>query len=168
VSLDVIGPKPIERRIEATAEERAALARRFDLLALDRLEAVATLRRIAGRDAIRVELRLVADVVQRCVVTLGEVPSRIEDAGVVVLAPESAPTREVVLDAALDAEAEEEVEPLTGNEIDLGEMAAQNLAVALDPWPRVPGATLGDVWTAGPEEDRHPLAALAAVRKKRS
>ena len=42
-------------------------------------------------------------------------------------------------DADLDSE------PLTGGIVDLGEIAAQSMAVGLDPYPRAPGATAVDV-----------------------
>nr|MBA3897273.1 DUF177 domain-containing protein [Sphingomonadaceae bacterium] len=52
VALDTIGDAPHEMAIEADAGERAALARRFGWLALDRLAARVTLiARAAGVDA---------------------------------------------------------------------------------------------------------------------
>ena len=48
------------REITATAEERAALARRFELLALDRLEANLRIERLPGKNLIRLSGRFSA------------------------------------------------------------------------------------------------------------
>src|SRR5258708_28027390 len=64
--------------LAATPAERAALARRFDLLALARLEAQVRLTRLAG-GLLRLSAALSADLVQACVVTLEPVPGRIDD-----------------------------------------------------------------------------------------
>jgi uncharacterized metal-binding protein YceD (DUF177 family) len=124
-----------ERVIEIAADagERAALARRFDLLALDRFEAKVRLHRL-GSGLIRLSAEISAEVVQACVVTLEPVASRVDEEfsllyGVVE------ETRVV----ALDAEAED-VEPLVAGVIDIGEAAAQQLSLSLNPFPRAPEA----------------------------
>jgi len=61
--------RPATHRIAATAEERAALARRFALLSLDRLEAEVRLERLAG-GLVRLTASLVVEAVQECVATL--------------------------------------------------------------------------------------------------
>src|SRR4051794_35680162 len=78
IEADSVGAKPIERQISANGEERAALARRFELLAIDRLEADFTLRR-AGSGVVHVKGTVRGEVVQACVVTLEPVPARIEE-----------------------------------------------------------------------------------------
>jgi uncharacterized metal-binding protein YceD (DUF177 family) len=68
---------------------------------------------------------------------------------------------EIVLDG--DAEP---VEPLDDGMIDIGEAVAQQLSLALDPFPRAPGATLeqeADLSDHSPRES--PFAALAKLRK---
>ena len=67
VRVDTLGSTPREMEIEASADERAALARRFGLVAIDRLEAsLALVRR--GEE---VEARGMIDsaVTQSCVAT---------------------------------------------------------------------------------------------------
>jgi hypothetical protein len=55
-----------------------------------------------------------------------------------------------------------------GETLDLGEALAEQLALALDPYPRAPGASLA---AAEDEEDespaRGPFAGLAPLRKRR-
>jgi len=164
---DSVGPQPLLRRIEAGPAECEGLAKRFDLLALDRLEASLELSRVKG-EVIRLQGRLIADVVQSCVVTLGPVPAHIE-ADFETSYSASAVEPAV---ADLDPLAEESPEPIPDGLIDLGEAVAQQLAIALDPYPRAPGASLEALEAArlagegAGEGARHPFAALASLKKK--
>jgi uncharacterized metal-binding protein YceD (DUF177 family) len=137
-------------RIEATPAERAAIARRFGLRALDRLDAEVRLAPL-GR-GIRLEAALDADVVQDCVVSLEPVPSRVTDRFTLVYGEAPAGDEESV------------VEPLEGDTIDIGEAVAQQLSLALDPYPRAPGAAVEPRWTGEGAADG-PFAALAKLKK---
>ena len=138
IEADSVGAKPVERQISANAEERAALARRFELQAINRLEAEFNLRR-AGHGVIHVKGTVQADVIQSCVVTLEPVPARIEEEFAADFAAESdRPTA----DEEIDFEAADPPEPIRNGHIDLGELAAEHLSLALDPYPRAPGAQL--------------------------
>jgi len=121
--------------LAATPAERAALARRFDLLALDRLEAQVRLTPLPG-GLLRLSAALSADLAQACVVTLEPVPGRIEDEFTLLYRPgvEDA-DKAVVLSGAAEL-----VEPLPGGVLDIGEAVAQQLSLVLDPFPRAPGA----------------------------
>jgi uncharacterized metal-binding protein YceD (DUF177 family) len=161
---DSVGPQPLLRRIEAGPAERAALAKRFELLALDRLEASLELSREKG-EVIRLQGHFIADVVQSCVVTLGPVPAHL-DAGFEMNFSASAVEPAV---ADLDPLAEEEPEPIPAGVIDLGEAVAQQLAIALDPYPRAPGASLETLEEARQHLEqgtRNPFAGLASLGKK--
>jgi uncharacterized metal-binding protein YceD (DUF177 family) len=147
-------------RVAAEPREREALARRFALVAIDRLEAEIRLTRLANA-ALRLDGRLDADVVQSCVVTLDPVPAHVADEFTIVFTPEIAAAREVELTGE-----EEAVEFLEGDTIDLGEAAAQQLSLALDPYPHAADATLpAEASTALLAED-HPFAALARLRRQ--
>jgi hypothetical protein len=136
ISADQIGPQEIEREIVANEAERAGLSRRFGLLALDRLSATLLLKRERS-GLIRLRGRFEADVVQACVVTLEPVASRLSESFTVAFsAVPAARQGEVVI----GLEEEDPAEELSDGRIDLGEVVAQQLAVALDPYPRAPGA----------------------------
>lgn len=168
-------PVPIERleraevteEISAAPEERAALARRFGLLSLDRLSATLRLECVEGEGLARVTGRFVAEVTQACVVTLEPVASRIE-ADMTLLfnletAPAAAPGGEVVV----EPEAEEPPEPASSGGIDLGEAVAQQLALALDPYPRALGAVLpeaAEAGTPGETAAETPFAVLKSLK----
>ncbi|SMF64538.1 YceD family protein [Allosphingosinicella indica] len=166
VRLDAIGTTPRRETLTADEGERAALARRFALLALGRLEAEATVAR--DGDAISVTGRLRAAVEQSCVATGVPVPAVIDEPFALLYRPEPAAgdDEEIELD-----ERELDVVFHDGQAIDLGEAAAETLALALDPWPRAPGAeaALREAGVKG-EEDREseagPFGALAALKDK--
>lgn len=128
-----------ERQIEATPAERAALAELLDLLALDRLVATLSLRRLSS-GIIEVKGRLEADAVQQCVVSLEPVPAAVTDSfkvsyGEVDLGPDA-------VDLEIDYEEADPPEPIVGGAIDLGAIVAEHLSLALDPYPRKPDASL--------------------------
>jgi uncharacterized metal-binding protein YceD (DUF177 family) len=154
LGLDDIGDDGVTLEFEATGEERAALARRFDLVAIERLTVRATACHAPARDglaaAIRVAFDFVAEVVQRCVVSLEPVAVRIAEHGVEVEFARGAalPPAAAQLSFALDDV--DPPEPLPGECIDLGELVAEHLALALDPYPRKKGAVLA--WPAGESE----------------
>jgi uncharacterized metal-binding protein YceD (DUF177 family) len=152
--------KPTELRIRAEPAERAALARRFGLLAIDRLEAAVRLAPVAA--GIRLEASLSAAVVQECVVTLESVPAELDEDFAIVYGEAAA--EDALLECGLGED--DDFEPLAGGEIDVGEAVAQQLSLALDPYPRAAGAALPGTGDA-PAEVEHPFAALAKLKNIR-
>ncbi|WP_458096643.1 YceD family protein [Roseomonas sp. WA12] len=149
----IVGPEGRQERLEATAEERAALAERLGLLGLDALTADLTIQPAPGGLRARGTLR--AKVVQACVVTLDPVPQAVEeplDWRILPLGEE--PSDE------LD-EGPDEIESEPDGTVDLGEAAAQSLALALDPYPRAPGAELPD---SARDAASSPFAALRGLK----
>jgi uncharacterized metal-binding protein YceD (DUF177 family) len=145
--------------IAASAEERAALARRFDLLTLDRLEAQVQLTPVAA-GFYRLSATLKAELTQACVVTLEPVASRIEEAFSLLYGPVDE-QRDILLDS--DSET---VEAIEGGMVDIGEAAAQQLSLALDSFPRAPGAAAqSSAVAAGEKRLDSPFAVLAKLRK---
>jgi hypothetical protein len=67
---------------------------------------------------------------------------------------------------------EDPAEELTDGRIDLGEVVAQQLAVALDPYPRAPGAdgrfAQSDQEGAAAKGGNTPFAALERLRPRRN
>jgi uncharacterized metal-binding protein YceD (DUF177 family) len=149
IEADSVGTRPIERQISANGEERAALAERFSLPSIDRLDASFTLNR-AGNGVIHVRGAVEAEVVQSCVVTLVPVPARIRETFAVDFSDRDPGPG---LEADFDLEAEDPPEPIRNGHIDLGELAAQQLSLALDPYPRAPGAELPPEFSAGADND---------------
>ena len=154
VNLARLPPEGREERLAATPAECAALARRFAIPAVNRLEAVLLLRPEPGGIA-TVAGRLAAEVVQDCVVSLEPVTQAVEEVVVLRIVPAGHEPSD-------DPDGPDEIEVL-GDSVDLGEALAEQLSLALDPYPRAPGA-------ATPGEDAGdapagPFAALAALRR---
>lgn len=135
--------------IVAETAEREALAHRFDLLVLDRLEAEVRLHRLSG-EIVQVQGELAADVVQACVVSLEPVHGSIQEKFTLLYGP-SEPDDGVLIDLETEI-----VEPFDGTAIDIGEAVAQQLALALDPYPRAPGASLAGSGDAAPPAGEEP------------
>jgi len=153
VRVDRIGADGLTQRIEATEAECAALAVRLDVPAVRRLAATFTLRRgESGR--IAAEGRLAARLVRVCVVSLDEFETDMDETFSVLFVPEGA------LGEALDLEGDDEI-PYAGGAIDLGDAAAEQVALTLDPYPRRPGAELPA--EAG-EAAESPFAVLRQVK----
>ena len=64
-------------------------------------------------------------------------------------------------DPELDPDSDDEI-PYSGVAIDLGEAAAEQLALMLDPYPRKPGA---DLPAAADDSQTSPFAALARLKR---
>lgn len=158
--LDAIGAGERDVRVEADAAERAALARRFGLIAIDALAADFAIR----RDATGIVARgtLAGAVTQACGVTGEPVPARIDEAFDIRFLPEPEAAADEVELSADDCD----TVFYTGGAIDLGEAAAETLALALDPFPRSPNAAAA-LREAGvlSEEQAGPFAALAKLKK---
>ncbi|MBM3620108.1 MAG: DUF177 domain-containing protein [Alphaproteobacteria bacterium] len=152
VRLDRVPARGVTIDVTATEAERAALARRFELLELPALKAEVMVRPGLG-GVWSVTGRLSADVVQACVVTLDPVAQSIDEAIDLRFAA----------DAKATADDPEAPEPLEGDTIDVGAIVADHLSLALDPFPRAPGAT----YEPAPEPadtKPNPFAALEGLK----
>jgi uncharacterized metal-binding protein YceD (DUF177 family) len=166
LQVDKISAGGMEERIVARPSERAALAARFGLLDLPMLEAYLNVDHAEGR-MIAVTGRLSADVVQQCVVTLEPIASHIDDTINILYA--SAQLLDVGANPPhVDELDEDPPEPIVNGVIDLGELVAQHLAVALDPYPRKEGALLVNKTTEEPARGAvvTPFAMLNELAKK--
>lgn len=163
IDAETVSDAPRLVEIGADEAERRRLAGRFALKAIEQLSARIRLSRRAG--IIHADGHVEAKVVQACVVTGDSLPAHVDAPFSVRYVPD-----------ALAPSGEEEVEltaedcdtlPLEGSRIDLGELAAETLALALDPFPRSEGAdaALKDVGLADPAETG-PFAALKQLKER--
>ena len=128
-------------KFDATPEERAALSERFGILAIDAFLAECFLKPVRGQKGVRYQLdaSIKAEIVQACSITLEPVPETVEDSFTVLFVDKD--FDELVERQEIEfAYDEEDIEPLTGNEVDLGEQLAQHLSLAMNPYPRKQGA----------------------------
>jgi uncharacterized metal-binding protein YceD (DUF177 family) len=147
----------LTERLEASERERAALARRFGILGIEGFTAEVELRPEPG-GTVRATGRLAADVTQSCVVTREPVAQRVEEAVELRFLPDGDEPGD-------DPEGPDEL-PMSGGVLDLGEALAEQLALALDPYPRALRAELpAEVQAPDGESAPHPFAALGALRR---
>ena len=168
IALSALPAEGIVREISAEPEERAALARRFRIVGIESFGARlrVTPLRVDGAAGVRVMGRLNARVTQTCVVSLEDFDIEVAEDLRLDLVP-FAPDEEGG-EAVFDPE--QDVEPLEGDVLDLGELIAQYLSLALDPHPRRPGVNYGADAASSAKSDESgeagPFAALGELRRK--
>lgn len=162
-SIDVRQVEGLTPHLEANAEERTALARRFGLVRIDSLTADLDLSRsdrtVFAKGTIR------ASWVQSCAVSAEDLPVSVEEAIDLRFVPESTdhkPDEEI----ELEADDLDEIE-YSGSHIDLGEAVAQSMALAIDPYLTGPNAEAArqEAGLSNPE-DLGPFAALKNLKPK--
>lgn len=159
----------LEVTIEADEEQREQLAEEHALRSVDALKA--TLNVTAWKKGgVKVAGRVVANIVQDCVVTLEPVEQVVDEEVSGLYVPEGSklaiPVRSIEGEILLDAEGEDSPETFSGDFVDVGHLAEEFFAMGIDPYPRKPGAEVKSV-----EDDddapRGPLyEKLKALQKK--
>lgn len=163
-SLDALAPGGRRERIEADSAERSRVAAMQDLEDLTSLAFDFVLTPLK-RGRVRVQGRVEAAATQSCVVTLEPVAATVSEEVDIEFWPAaqlaaSEGEREIEIEL-------EEAEPLEGDALDLGQLGYEVFAAALDPYPRMPGATLD--WTGdsdAPDPEESPFAALKHLRRR--
>ncbi|HRC27200.1 MAG TPA: DUF177 domain-containing protein [Alphaproteobacteria bacterium] len=167
--------------LTADEAECAALSRRLGVLDVRDLRAEMTACRDRSEHVVHVEGRVEATVVQSCVVTLDPVSTPVSEPFEAWYAdPKEALSfararaehlrRKGTSDVPLLDE-EEDPEPVVDGRIDLGELAAQYLSLAVPAYPRAPGVESPEA-AAAPEQPesalrKSPFAALKAWKAQK-
>lgn len=141
------------QEIAADPRERAALARRFGLLALDRLVATVELRREPA-GTILLTAAFAAEFSQECVISLEPVAGEVTGSFALRYGAAECETD----DAAGDAPA---FEPLEGDAVDVGEAVAQEFSLSLPAFPHAAGLEIEP--DPGVAEVDGPFAVLARL-----
>lgn len=157
----------LHREIEASAAERQAMA---DVAGVrDILSAQADFE-VAPKSGGRIHVtgHVRARIGQTCVVTLDPIESEIDEDVDLTFAPEAEARRlEDLIEEGQDdvepAQAADAPEAIVNGIIDLGRIATDALFLAIDPYPRKPGAVFEAEITA-PDPEDHPFAALKALQ----
>ena len=161
--VETIGEGKRSIAVAANAAERAALATRFGLIEIVRLNGDYLVARTPA--GIVAEGRVTADVIQACFATGETLSARIDEQVALCFVadtPADPPAEEIEL--SLDAL---DIIPFDGGAIDLGEATAETMALALEPFPRSPNAD-AILRKAGvlAEEEAGPFGALAGLKAK--
>ena len=153
----------LHRDIEASPAVCAALAEIAGLREISSARAAFDLS-LRSRGRVHVTGHLSARVGQTCVVTLEPIENQIDEEIDLIFAPEEQ-ISPVIDDLGENAGGElpEPPEPIVNGVIDLGRLATDVLFLAIDPYPRKPGAVFEPHVTAADPQD-HPFAALKALK----
>jgi len=150
----------------ADAAQRDAIAHWSGVLSVQGLGVTADIKKL-GPARFRVDYRLVADVTQACVVTLDPVPAHIEVEfnRELHFVGNSRRTGESGGDVVLDPGAEEGPEDIESLHYDLAGPALEEYSLALDPYPRRPGAEFAASQPPQPPARENPFAVLKRLKK---
>ena len=153
----------VSKKLTATEEELQGLLKRFGV---ETLNAVGADLKIEDgpESAVLVSGTVRASLSQICVVSLDPVDEVIEEPIAVTFLPEAS-------EAFVEEEAEEisdaDLEPFDGETLDLGEMVAQQIAAAINPYPRKDGVEFGfadSLEDNGKAERENPFAVLSKLK----
>jgi hypothetical protein len=147
--------------IEADAAQREALALEHDLLEVGRYRAE-LLVTPWRRNGVKVTGKVSADVVQQCVVTLEPMNAKVSADVEGLYLPEDSKLGRQGFEGGgeilLDADGPDGPELFSGDTIDPGALAEEFFGLALDPYPRKPGAAVGKpAGDSGKSEPNGPL-----------
>ena len=164
VRIDRLPATGREIRVVLDEPTRAALAEELKLAAIDSFEAELTVTPLRG--GIRALGRLVADIVQPSVVTFEPVGQHIEEQIDRVFLPEDqahkpTPGSEVFI----DLEDDDFPDHIDGPEVDLSALLIETLALAIEPYPRLPGESLDSLGIDPGGGPSGPFAALEKLKK---
>ncbi|MGB3502328.1 MAG: DUF177 domain-containing protein [Mesorhizobium sp.] len=145
--------------VKPTEKELAALAAEHGLIAVGSFEAE-LLARDWKRTGVIVTGRVRAEIVQECVVTLEPISALIDQQIEATFVPEGSPlARPADPDGEMffDLDGPDSPEVFEGDKIDVGALAEEIFALAIDPYPRKQGAELP---SAGDGQQQSPFARL--------
>jgi uncharacterized metal-binding protein YceD (DUF177 family) len=148
--------------ITASPQECAAIARRLDLIALRDFRVVGRLDVVRRGRITSFDARLTAVVTQTCIVTLDPVQASIDEVIEVRLLSQSETRAQQELDIDID---EDDIEITETGIVDVGDIAVQYLALALDPYPRSPGAAEVVLPVEGADDETTPANPFDVLKK---
>ena len=157
--------------IEADPAQRRLLAEEHGLLDVSSFRATLTVSNWKS-DGVKVSGRVSADITQACVVSLDPIETHVETEISALFLPEDSRLAKVhpghSEEIVLDAEGPDSPEPFSGDSIDVGALAEEYFALAIDPYPRKEGVRLEADANASEPAAEGPLAEkLAAFKTKR-
>ncbi len=156
ISLTDIGRAQTDKNYTASAAELSALAKRFNILSIDFFNLSVTVTFI-NEGEYKVLGKFTAGIKDKSTISLEPVCYEVSDSFETVF------SRHVKEDdESFDIEAPD-TELLIGNEIDVGKIAAEYLALSLDPFPHNEGETF--IYKNSESENDSPFSSLQQLKK---
>lgn len=173
IDTEKLDDKGLQTTITADEDARAALARRMNVDAINALSATLSVRPSAG--VFEVTGRFTAQITQTCVVSGDPLETTLEDAVEgwftdrektlsFAKARQERDTKKGHVEVEMLDEREAPEEMVNGH-IDLGELVAQHLSLAINPYPHKEGVSF-DIGDDAPlKRAENPFDALKALKK---
>ncbi len=152
--LGEIGPNGWQGHFKATSEQCAKIANRFDIPAVNSLEA--EVNAVIDGDLIRVYGHIKANLERICVVSLDHF-EEVLDTDFEALFAEDVPLLK-------EGEMEDDIEPIDRGRLDIFDIVSEQVGLNMNPFPRKDGVS-GD-YTENTETGNHPFANLKNLIKK--
>lgn len=168
IRIDQISTGGVARDLVATADECRALAERFDVPAVQSLSARVRVTALRGGAFYLLNGHLSADLSRICVTTLDPFTEHVDEEFEMTFAVGGGEGD--LDDSEVELAFEDDMpEPIINGTIDIGEAVAEHLALAMDPFPRKPGASIPADLTVPPEDEvkPNPFAVLGQLRQKK-
>jgi len=145
-------------KITASPSECKALAKRFKITDINSFSATITLNKEENGD-VKVIGEIVANVTLNSIISLEDFEKDIKDSFKVIF------TRSYKEDES-NIDINEDIEPLIGSEIDIGELASEYLALAIPPFPKKDGEKFAykAIERIDEQDDDNPFAVLKNLK----
>lgn len=164
ISFDSIAASGYEAHIKSGEAERKAIASAFDLVDVPSFTAD-VLAKKSDKDTVLLEGRVVADVIQSCVVSLEPVTQTIDEMFATLLTTADSPIAPSRPGADVHVDPEDDSpDVLADGRIDISAIVLEHFALAIDPYPRLPGVVVPSEYEKSPgSHNDSPFAALAKI-----
>ncbi|HTM77098.1 MAG TPA: DUF177 domain-containing protein [Devosia sp.] len=153
-----------ELEVAPDVETLVAMAQLLKLSAVEAFHASLTAAKLRG--GIRVQGRLIARIIQLSVVSFEPVPQDIDEPvdRLFVQGPDRVHNSTPGAEVFVDLEDEDFPDHVDGNEVDLSALLIETLALAIDPYPRLPGESLETQGLDLADKEEGPFAGLKALK----
>jgi hypothetical protein len=157
-------------KLKANEKERLALAKAHDLISVQSFIAELLIKKWR-KEGVKITGRLVAEITQDCVITLEPLISKIENEIDAVFVQEGSKLARPPLSAdgeiVIDYDGADLPETFSGDAIDAGALAEEFFGLAINPYPRKPGAALQAALGEEPDAPKpSPFAKLLKIGKE--
>ncbi|USG60065.1 DUF177 domain-containing protein [Sneathiella marina] len=136
INVEGLGRDPIKINIQATKDECKSLADGLGIIGLSGVMMSGVLRRQQKTDKIEVSAALKAHAVQACVATLEPVSQTIDVEFMVYYTFDKEDVVSDEVDYVIGMDEEDLPELIVNGQIDMMDIVAEQIALALDPYPR--------------------------------
>lgn len=169
LSVDQVGTEAMPVRWRANAGECSALAGYFDVAKIDRLELVGQIERLGDGPAVRLRASVRAEITQICIVSLEPVQAHIDESFALVYMPTTSDCEpQSPKEVLVEPDEEDGPELLVDDRIDVAAVVVEQVALALDPYPRLDNAEMPEALVAKMNSGGKvsPFAVLEGLKEK--